>query len=276
MEENEVLEQEAEVTDEDLDVFDEDWGDDSGSEEDFDLSDDGDEPADEAGEETDGETEEPGNENEEGHQLFKINYLGNEEELTLEQMTEYAQKGRDYDHVRQERDNLRAEREKSKGSENQLAFLKDLADRAGVTVDEQIEKTRALWLMNDEYDKGNEITEDEALKRVRESKPAKAEDSSGNDIPDWFNPAVSRFLEKYPGTKYEDIPQEVWDATFKSGGDLLGSYQAWEIRQLKEEKAKQQKETQNETNYKRSTGSLKSAGASKSRDAFDEGWYSDD
>lgn len=274
-ENNEVLEQEVEVTDEELSAFDEDWSDDASDDDGFDLSEESTEDAQPAdGEDentkTDGETEEQGTEGEEGHQLFEINYLGNKEQLTLEQMTELAQKGRDYDHVRQERDKLKDE------TGRQIDFLKKLADKAGVSVDEQIDLTEAMWLMDEEAEKGNTLSEAEALLRVQKGrKQANTEEKQETEKGEDFNPQIDRFLKVYPDVKADDIPQEVWASLQDMGGDLLLAYQTWLIKSLKAENAKAKQTEQNTKNSKRSTGSLNSAGANRKKDAFDEGWDSD-
>lgn len=280
-ENNEVLEQEADITEEDQDAFG-DWSDDSDDDWTEILTEAvADEPEQDAqpedGEDNSGddsvEAEEQGTQTEAGNQRFKIHYLGNEEELTLEQMTELAQKGRDYDHVRQERDKLKDE------SGRQLDFLKKLADKAGVSVDEQIDLTEAMWLMDEEAEKGNTISEAEALLRIQRDrgKPADAKGKADqSDVPQGFNEQVDRFLKVYPKVTGDQIPQEVWDETRRNGGDLLVAYQNYRIKTLEAENAKAKQTEQNNKNSKRSTGSLSSAGANKKRDAFDEGWDSDD
>lgn len=277
---NEVLDQEAEETSEELDAFDEEWADEEPNDDDFDLSDDNDtednEPAedaqpeeevtDEESTEPESETEEQGEETEERNQLFEINYLGNKEQLTLEQMTELAQKGRDYDHVRQERDNLKSE------TGRQLAFLKKLADKSGVSVDEQIDLTEAMWLVDEEAEKGNTITETEALLRVqRGRKDQPAEETPAEPE---YHPEVAKFLKAFPEVKAEDIPQEVWDRTRELGGDLLGAYRDWKDQQTQKEIASYKQQLQNKKNEQRSTGPRSSAGANRQKDAFDEGWDS--
>lgn len=281
-ENNEVLEQEAETTESSFDAFNDAWDDDYEVEDATDKQEaDDTEPADESedadqAEENADEAEpasESGEESKEGNQLYEITYLGNKEQLTLEQMTELAQKGRDYDHIRQERDKLKGE------SGRQLDFLKKLADKAGVSVDEQIDLTEAMWLMDEEAEKGNTISEAEALLRIQRDrgKPADAEGKADqSEVPQGFNEQVDRFLKLYPNVTGDQIPQEVWDETRRNGGDLLVAYQNYRIKTLEAENAKVKQTEQNNKNSKRSTGSLNSAGAGKKRSAFDEGWDSDD
>lgn len=288
MEENEAVEMEAEVDDGDLNAFDESWDDDAsfdefgsadseedsrpdeGTQDDAQVTETDDDSGEDAGE----PAPEPGNQAEEGNQLFKINYLGKEEELTLEQITELAQKGRDYDHVRQERDKLRGE-----NTRNQ-SFLQKLADKAGVSIEDQIDLTEAMWLMDEEADKGNVLTEAEALLRVQKKRnepeqPEPEKEQSGQQD---FTPQIKRFLSVYPNVQASDIPKEVWDMAMQMGGDLLGAYQAHEIKMLRAEKAQAQQNSkvvnQNNKNKNRSTGPRESAGANRQIDSFDEGWDS--
>lgn len=291
MEENtEVVEQAVDVAEDELSGFDAAWDEDDDyvpdseedlSEPDADAEDeqegqpdDADEEAeDEPAEEPEEQTEEPGDKGEEGNQLFTINYLGNEEKLTLDQMKELAQKGRDYDHVRAERDDLRG------SSGRYKSFLQKMADRAGVSIDEQIDLTEAMWLMDEEADKGNVITESQALLRVQKNRAGKAEKTEENGEDAKLNPQIDRFLKVYPNVQATDIPKEVWDTAATLDGDILSAYQAYEIKKLKEEKTQREaaarKKQQNERNETRSAGSRKSAGSGKAKDDFDDGWDSD-
>lgn len=260
-----------------LDAFDEDWDDDFGSEDTETDDDQGSVEAEEEGQTVeDAETEEtqPSDsaeeESESGNQRFKINYLGKEEELTLEQMTELAQKGRDYDHVRQERDSLKSE------TGHAMAFLKKLADKAGVSVEDQIALTEAMWLMDEEAEKGNTLTEAEALLRVQKQKNEPQKDEAKDSEEPEINPQVLRFVNAYPDVQASTIPMEVWQRTKELDGDLLSAYQEWEIKQLKAENAKRKQESTNNKNKARSTGPLKSTGSNRQKDDFDAAWDSDD
>ena len=291
---NEVTREDEELVSNILDEFDSDsWDDDDA---DFDLSEegseaddgpiDGDEPdgeeegqpeadEDESGEvEADDQTEKPGKEAETGNQRFRINYLGNEEEYDLAQMTELAQKGRNYDHVVEERDRLKGEVGKGKHDD----FLEELARRAGLSVEEQIDRTRAIWLMNDEFDKGNEISEADALQRIQREKTTQSEPKEQKAAEptneDKTNQMIDRFLAVYPDVKATDIPREVWDSA-RQTGDLLGAYQALEIRRLRTENEKIRQDARNEQNARRSTGPRKSSGSTKEKDDFDAAWDSE-
>ena len=284
MEEN-VNEVEVEVTDEDLAGFDDAWdeeeetssedaGDESDdrpvAEEDSDEQPEGQPEADheEQPEETSEDSEEPGAETETANQRFKIKYNGAEEEYDLDPMTTLAQKGRDYDHVREDRDAIRGEHGRFKG------FLQKLADKAGVSIDEQIDLTEAMWLMDEEAEKGNSLTEAEALLRVQRNRNAASEQQKEEQKPTKADEEVARFMREYPGVKYEDIPQEVW-AEANQTGELVAAYRGYELKQLKAENEKLKQAAKNERNAQRSTGPLKTSGNSKKLDDFDEGWNSE-
>jgi len=234
-------------------------------EEDGDLEPDHD---DEQPEEKPEESEEPRAETETANQRFKIKYNGNEEEYDLDQMTTLAQKGRDYDHVREDRDTIKGKFGKYEG------FLQKLADKAGVSIEEQIDLTEAMWLMDEEAEKGNTLTEAEALLRVQRNRntASEKEEAKGDSNADR---EVARFMATYPGVKYEDIPQKVWDVANQTG-DLVMAYTMNEIEKLKSENEKLKKDAQNERNAQRSTGPLKTSGTKKKRSVIDDAWYSDD
>ena len=285
MEENNN-EVEVEVSDEDLAGFDEAWDEDGESlsnedagdesddgpvtEEDSDEQPEGQPDADheEQPEETSEDTEEPGAETETANQRFKIKYNGAEEEYDLDQMTTLAQKGRDYDHVREDRDAMRGKYGKYEG------FLQKLADKAGVSIEEQIDLTEAMWLMDEEAEKGNSLTEAEALLRVQRNRNTAPEQQEEATQKTDAQREVDRFMATYKGVKYEDIPQEVWDVANQTG-DLVMAYTMYEVKKLKSENEKLKKDAQNERNAQRSTGPLKTSGNSKKLDDFDEGWNSE-
>ena len=182
-------------------------------------------------------------------------------------MTTLAQKGRDYDHVREERDGMKGKYGKYEG------FLQKLADKAGVSIDEQIDLTEAMWLMDEEAEKGNSLTEAEALLRVQRNRNA-APEQKEEQKPTKADEEVTRFMREYPGVKYEDIPKEVWDEANQTG-ELVAAYRGYELRQLKAENEKLKQAAKNERNAQRSTGPLKSTGSGQKKDAFDEGWDSE-
>lgn len=228
---------------------------------------------DEAGEEPAAEEDadaEPEQQEEAGSQRYNLKFLGEDRKVTFDEMREYAEKGLNYDHVKEERDALR---EKTKNLDELTAasdFLKELAESGGTTVEDLMESTRARLLVQKAEGEGKELSEDDARAQVRakhgkkqEAKPEKAEENSKQE-------AIRRFIALYPGMKSDSIPQSVWDEADRIG-DLIGPYQKYEAQKLREEIATLK---QNKKNRERSTGSRRTAGATTPKDAFDEGWDS--
>lgn len=267
-------------------AFDEDWNEDSPVDDDMNLSDEAEpetetapaedtEPAE--AEQTEAEPEEtkeaePEKQPETGNQRFKLKHLGEVSEVDLDTVIELAQKGMDYDHVREERDNLKedsATLAKLKGYET---FLKELAEsgKEPLTIEQLIENTRARMLMSNDEN----LTEEEALAKVREANKAteKKEEPKAEATPEERRQAMfASFLAAYPNVKAEEIPQEVWEDAGRTY-DLNGAYQRWENRQLRKELETLR---QNQKNKERSTGSRRSVGAAKVADDFDAGWDSE-
>lgn len=271
-------------------AFDEDWDSDAPVDDDMDLSDEPEqepvaqqaeaeateetEPAEaeQAEAQPEGTETKPEQKQEAGNQRFKLKHLGEESEVDLATVIELAQKGMDYDHVREERDNLKADSEtiaKLKGYES---FLKELAEsgETPMTIEQLVENTRARMLMSND----DSLTEEEALKKVRETNKAaeKKEPEKAKATPEERRQAMfASFLAAYPNVKAEDIPKEVWDDAGRTY-DLNGAYQRWENRQLRKEIETLR---QNQKNKERSTGSRRSVGAAKVADDFDAGWDSE-
>lgn len=287
----------------DLNAFDEGWGDVPSEDDGFELEADEPQEADTGTptEEGDGDTteqaeaetgaqEEADNagaqENTEGHQLYTLKHLGKEGLYTIDEVLEFAGKGMDYDGVRQDRDELRRERAALNG---QTEFLKELARRSGdSSIDQHLDRIRAMWSMQDSKDAGGEMSAEEALVRAtqtrlstpepeetpeQEAEPAHAEEAeeadNGGDAAE--RQAMFRdFIAEYPGVKPEDIPKEVWNECARTG-NLVSAYRKHENSRLK---AELEELKQNQRNKERSTGSWQSAGAPTPKDAFDEGWDS--
>lgn len=206
------------------------------------------------------------------NQRFKLKVNGEEFEVGLEEVIGLAQKGKDYDRVKDERDKFKTDSETMNKLKGYESFLKELADNSEMSVDQLMENTRARVLMS----KDESLTEEEALKKVREeaSKAAeKKESKKAEATPEERRQAMfANFLQAYPDVKAEDIPQEVWNDAGRTF-DLVGAYQRHENRQLRKEIETLR---QNNKNKERSTGSTKSAGSRNANQAFDSLWYDDD
>lgn len=281
MEDNQNVETVEEISEETRAAIDAMWDDDSDndwSDEEATVTDEPQEAEEEQETEEDGEDEgeepvaeeetaKPEDKPEAGHQRFKLKVKGEEREVDLDEMTALAQKGGDYDGLKADRDTLRDENGKLKEYES---FLKELADNGGISIDEVMESTRVEMLMRKAEADGKELTEDEARKQVKAAhKKQEPKEAPHEETPEErAQRAVKAFVQRYPNVKSSDIPQAVWDDANRTG-DLIGAYQEYRLQQLSEEVSKLKK---NESNRKRSTGSMKTSGATSSKSKIDQMW----
>lgn len=211
---------------------------------------------------------EPEKKEEAGHQRFKLKVKGEEKEVDLDEMTTLAQKGGDYDGLKEDRDNLRNENGKLKEYET---FLKELAESGGSTIEDMMESTRVEMLMRKAEKDGKTLTEDEARAQVKAShkkSEAKEQPPKEKTAEEKAQDAVQAFVKRYPNVKSSDIPQSVWDDANRTG-DLIGAYQEYRLQKMSEEIAQLK---QNKKNSERSTGSRKTAGAASAKSKIDEAW----
>lgn len=231
-------------------------------------------------EEAEAETSQEAAGGEEGNQLFTLKHLNEEKQYSLEDIRALAQKGLDYDHIRQDRDSLRQKQQSFDGYEK---FLTELAEKSGLSIQEQIDMTRALWLIEEEKKNGKTLSEGDAILRIQRNKAEKITDDAsdaeaqeaGDDVikgdhsVEKRDASFRRFVAEYPDVKAEDIPQEVWTAFGKGEGDLADIYARHENNRLKAEIERLKQEKKNKD---RSTGSRRTAGATTPKDIFDETW----
>lgn len=226
------------------------------------------EEATEAPEQTDGQSE--------ADQLFTLKHLDETRQVGRHEVIALAQKGMDYDRIRQDRDNARAEAARLSELET---FLQELAAPGGMTVDELMDRTRANMLAEQ---KG--IDQETALERVRLDRERRALDADRQagaqqaSEQQRMQESMDRFIKGHPDLDAKDIPREVWEA-FAAGKDLGDAYALHEAKTLRETLAEREKELealrQNQKNKARSTGSQTTAGDKKSTadDEFDRLWY---
>lgn len=235
-------------------------------------------------------TQEQGEAQTEDTQLFKVKHLGQEIELTMEQMIENAQKGLDYDRIRQDRDTLKGSRK--------LQLLEDLAKDSGYDdVDafvenfyENLEESRVIDRAEEiaakrriDFETAAEIAkmerENEKLKKTMqeaEKVKAKSADQQKQAVND-FNALFAKFPEiKEQYTSYDKLPESFRQKVAQGEQPLL----AWNnyLLELKDMELKQkEKELEivknNQKNKKRSVGSAKGAGQAKETDDFLKGLF---
>lgn len=284
----------AETVDESS-AFDDGWGDAPAEDDGMDLTDgeeapEAEEPAEQAeAEGTENAATEPEPEAEqpaaEHQRSWKLKHNGEEVDADEARMVELAQKGLDYDRIRGERDSYKTEHPKYADYEK---FLQEMAESAGTDVPGLMENVRVSLLIKKAQAEGKTLSEAAAIQQVRREATARAntvqaeQPAEQQKTPEQNEETRRRenirvFCENHPGVKAEDIPQDVLQEGIASG-DLSGTYDRWEIKQLKEQLGNARKELetekQNKMNKERSTGSRKSAGATTPKDDFDDAWDS--
>ena len=222
-----------------------------------------------------------------GEDNFTLKVLGEEKSFTREEVVPLAQKGMDYDRVKnqleeartslKEFDQVKADLAKRN---DQIYWLEELAKEQNQTLDELIEVTQAQVMarktgQNIEVCKG--IVKNQRLERELKSQQAKL--SATTDQNDRVKSDIDAFMKAYPelAADPKNLPQEVWDAV-KAGEPLLSAYRAYEIKELKaqieKQKAEAEKQKQKEINKSRSTGSMSTKG-SKAEDSFFDSLWAD-
>lgn len=238
-----------------------------------------------------GETEAPAEAEGEGEtetapdraEAFTLKHLGEERSVGRDEVVVLAQKGMDYDRIRGQRDKYQAAWD----------FLGELAEARGGDgeLEDKIyslmDETRVRTMLAAAEQKGEDLSPAEAATRAISQrlkyKPADAEEAkfavTEEERQERSQREITRFLKEYKTVKAEDIPKEVWDDVNDvdgANGDLLGAYQRYENRKLKDELKKLKEDyaavQQQQKNKQRSTGSTKSVGSSKAKDPFEEGW----
>ncbi|MBQ4062163.1 MAG: hypothetical protein IJD14_04845 [Christensenellaceae bacterium] len=224
----------------------------------------------------DGKTGKSKDQAEEG---LEVKYNGELKKLTRDEAITYAQKGMNYDKLKERLDGYEEQgkliNELAKvAGESPEDFLKNLNDRLYV---QQIKK-RAQEL-SEKY--GVQPEKAEALaKEIFESEKTRTADADrieqlkGDNIVLRAREAAqkkwSEFAKAHPEiTDYDLLPDEVQQAV-KDGKDLDDAYNAWELKQLKE---KQQKAEKTKENRKKSPKSAKNKeGAEEVADDFLKGF----
>jgi hypothetical protein len=169
----------------------------------------------------------PADEGEDGvpgaEERYKLKYLGQELDVSREELITLAQKGKDYDRIRDRAD-----------------MLMDTIRKMGVEA-AGADSGGAERFPEDPEDEGSGEATGYVLRREYD---------------------ISEFCEEYRDVDPREIPQEVW-ANVSAGMSLLNAYQGYENRRLKAEIAAERKQSENRartTGSRQSAGSIASRG----------------
>ena len=208
---------------------------------------------------------EPDAEAENADQWIELKHMDDEpRKVSKEEAKALAQKGLDYDRIRQERDSLKSNLPRYEAMEE---FLKEMQGDFD-SIEDFMDDTRARIMSDAEG-----ISYNDALEKVKtKHKPEPAKDTdNGLD--------VDAFVTAYPDVKAEDIPASVW-ARVRQTGDLVGAYKEYDEEKKSDRIAELEREVEtlknNNKNKNRSTGSSKSSGASGNKSLIASMWDDDD
>ena len=218
-----------------------------------------------------------------GNQTFTLNYLGAEKVVSKDEAVTLAQKGMDYDRIRQKHEETLSELTTAK---DKLSFFEQMASSQGKTLDQLIDSALAEQLAAKEgidpavalgrvqLDRERKQLEAEKAKLAKGAdEKATAEQKRQDDI--------TAFQKEYPdvfaklATDKDAIPATVWEDVNK-GESLVVAYAKYERAQLKAElekaKAEAEKTKQKQINKSRSTGSQTTKGNTSTEDLIDRLW----
>ena len=232
-------------------------------------------PAETEAVETPAEAKTETKESEEANHSFVLKYMGEEKEFSREDTIALAQKGMDYDRVK---DKLSEANQLAESNAEAAEFVKFMADSMGVDPAEFMLSAKAGSLSKKEG-----ISLEEAKGRLRleareksiaarekalEEK-AKAEKQE-SDAQAQRLQQLTDFMKAYPTVKAADIPQEVFQKAHKEGIPLVAAYAMHEAAAAK---AELETARQNAENAKASVGSASTSGKHQTVDEFDASWY---
>ena len=245
---------------------------------------DGDREADQQTEKADGEGAVAPDEQEakqtEADQPFVLKHLDETREVNRAEVIELAQKGMDYDRIREAYDAY-----KGLGDLDTLREYKDFLEEManGKSVSEMMDAIRISALVNqgmDESVAGEKVKLDrdrrafEREKKMAQEKrdQAAAEQKAVDDRKKWEQDCISDFAKQFPNVQPKDVPKSVWDA-FGKGETLVSAYRGYRVTELEKQLAAK---AQADDNASRSVGSRLSTGkVEKEDDAFFDGWDDD-
>lgn len=212
---------------------------------------------------------------------WTLRHLGEEKAVNEQEMTALAQKGLDYDRVR----------EKYDAAKPVMEMFTQMAKQSGMTVEEYVsfvrtEAKKSAGMNDDEAKRAVDLEDRESAVLAKEAEEAEKQTAAQqaaqaeSSAEERRNADIAEFQKTFPDAAKDvgSIPQEVWDAV-KQGQRLAVAYALWREKQALAETERVKQESaakeQNAKNAGRSTGSMKTAGAeSKASDPFLDGFGS--
>ena len=237
------------------------------------------------GSEENGAGEEPGADGAE--ETFKLKVNKQEQTVTREEMVSLAQKGLDYDRVKDQQQRsqqtiqtLQAQLEESAKHQDTLDILQLVAEKSGMTM-EQIAETMYV-----NYRKSAGASEDAARQELKTAKlqkelnavkaqaakPQKEEHQETGQ--EKFQKEMEEFRREYPDVKMTDEIVDKLVPDVQAGMSITAAYRKMERTEkdarIAELERKLAAKEQNNKNKRTSPGSQNDSGGQRKRDAFDD------
>lgn len=216
-------------------------------------------------------------------QYLELKHLDEVRKVSKDEAKVLAQKGMDYDRIRNKLDEAANANAKLKVYEDFLNEIKGdfnsvedlmtdtrakiLADKEKISYDDAVSKVKAA--------------NQQAEQKAQEQKPTPL---SGEDyIQQMKQRSYTAFAQMHPEILPKDIPMEVWEDVNTNTYNLVTSYEKYmtksELATTKTELANMKAEIealkQNKQNEEKAVGSLKTSGSAKTVDKYLEGWDDD-
>ena len=229
------------------------------------------------GAEEDGEAEKP---DAQQPQTFTLKVNKEEKTVTLDEMTALAQKGADYDRVKenysksqQTIQELQAKLTEASANQNAIDILNMIAEKSNASLDQLAE---SLYVNMRKSAGASEDAAREELKSAKLEKELNSYKSRKEEQKDDADSRAQRdmedFRKEYPDVQLtKDLIQKM-TADIQNGMTLTTAYRKYERAQeqarIAELERKLAAKTQNDKNKSRSPGSQKDSGARRARDTF--------
>lgn len=216
-----------------------------------------------------------------GGRDYKIKYKGQEETLHLtdDQLIAMLQKGRDYDEVRKQRDELTTQ---SKDYDD----LSRLADY--IAANNGMPRSEYMKLFNEQTSEDGirkQIDEDypdasEELKaELFESRKAKADAAKEKEHDEAINADIAALRSEYPDADIDNLPADV-KSDIENGMKPLDAYRLHELKELRKAKADADATIsalkKENDNRKRTLGRVETVDAPKGQSEFEKAFMSSD
>lgn len=209
-------------------------------------------------------------------EMFELNYMGNVEKHTREEMIALAQMGMDRNRILQQRDAAMQFKTQNEGMVNDLGRIAQMFGLEPAAMLDQMEEN----LLRQQ---GKTDAEAKAIVRANKTeRQLQGYQTQEQRVRQQQEEAQQRqqrdfreFVQRYPGLDPKTIPASVWQDVHK-GEPLVQAYGRYEMQQLRAENQRLQQQInaqkQNTENKQKSLGSMKSGSATPKLDDFLQGF----